>query len=89
MKSSKLSPEPKVATWSEAIIRPVWDLDTAKAFSFDNRVTKSMGDSFTFRDSLILGATTSKLSPSLSRIAFLNGEDEARMSDTKRLKIVK
>jgi hypothetical protein len=38
---------------------------------------------------LISGATTSKSSPSLSSIAFLNGEDEARMSDTERLKIVK
>ena len=48
-----------------------------------------MGDSFAFLASFISGATTLKVSPRLSRIAFLNGDDEARMSDTKRLKIVK
>ena len=48
-----------------------------------------MGDSFTFLVSFISGATTLNSSPSLSRIAFLYGDDEARMSDTDVLIIVK
>jgi len=89
MESLALYPVSNVATWSEAIIKPVLDFATATAFSFERRVTKSMGDSFTLLSSFISGATTSKSSPRLSSIAFLNGEDEARMSDTERLKIVK
>ena len=89
MESFSFNPVSNVATWSEAIIKPDFDFDTASAFSFERRVTRSMGDSFSFLVSFIFGATTLKSSPSLSRIAFLYGEDEARMSDTRRLKIVK
>ena len=37
----------------------------------------------------MFGAAALKSIRSLSKIAFLNGDDEARMSDTRSLKIVK
>jgi len=77
-------PKPKVATWSEAIISPECNLATFFAFAAANRNTKSYGVSPSCRASSISGEAATKVTPSFSKMAFLKGEDDARMSGTGR-----